>query len=107
MTSWRPSAEHDQQDELDPQADLRAELQALRAELARLNGHRFLRLHASVPKVLAFNLARGLAFGLGTVLGASVLLSLAAWSLSQVEFLPIIGEWAAEIARQMQSAAGK
>lgn len=97
----------DQQDELDPQADLRAELQALRAELARLNGHRFLRLHASVPKVLAFNLARGLAFGLGTVLGASVLLSLAAWSLSQVEFLPIIGEWAAEIARQMQSAAGK
>ncbi len=97
----------DQQDELDPQADLRAELQALRAELARLNGHRFLRLHASVSKVLAFNLARGLAFGLGTVLGASVLLSLAAWSLSQVEFLPIIGEWAAEIARQMQSAAGK
>jgi len=97
----------DQQDELDPQADLRAELQVLRAELARLNGHRFLRLHASVPKVLTFNLARGLAFGLGTVLGASVLLSLAAWSLSQVEFLPIIGEWAAEIARQMQSAAGK
>lgn len=96
----------DQQDENDPQAGLRAELQALRAELARLNGHRFLRLHASVSKVLAFNLARGMAFGLGTVLGASVLLSLAAWSLSQVEFLPVIGEWAAEIARQMQSADG-
>ncbi|WP_111731877.1 DUF5665 domain-containing protein [Roseovarius amoyensis] len=96
----------DQQDETDPQAELCAELQALRAELVRLNGHRFLRLHASVPKMLAFNLARGLAFGLGTVLGASVLLSLVAWFLSQVEFLPIIGEWAAEIVRQMQSAAG-
>jgi hypothetical protein len=47
---------------------------------------------------------RGLAFGLGTVLGASVLLSALAWSLSQVEFLPIIGEWAAEIVRQMETA---
>lgn len=93
--------------ETDPQAELRTELRALRAELARLNGHRFMRLHASMPRLLAFNLARGLAFGLGTVLGASVLLSVAAWFFSQVEFLPIIGEWAAEIARQMEAAVEK
>ncbi len=93
--------------EADPQAELRTELRALRAELARLNGHRFMRLHASMPRLLAFNLARGLAFGLGTVLGASVLLSVAAWFFSQVEFLPIIGEWAAEIARQMEAAVEK
>jgi hypothetical protein len=30
------------------------------------------------------------------------LLSLLVWALSQIEFLPIIGEWAAEIARQMK-----
>ena len=83
-------------------AGIRAELRALRVELARLNGHGFIRLHESLPLLLAFNFARGLAFGLGTVLGASVLLSVAAWSLSQVEFLPIIGEWASEIARQMR-----
>ncbi len=84
---------------------MRAELSALRAEVARLNGHGFIRLHNSLPKLLAYTFARGLAFGLGTVLGASVLLSLLAWSFSQVEFLPIIGEWAAEIARQMEAAA--
>lgn len=88
----------------DPQ-DVRGELRALRREVARLNGHAFIRMHESLPRVLAFNFARGLVFGLGTVLGATVLLSVVAWSLSQVEFLPIIGEWAAEIARQMEAAA--
>lgn len=85
--------------------DVLAELRALRKEMAVLNNHGFIRMHNSLPKVLAFNFARGLVFGLGTVLGASVLLSVVAWSLSQVEFLPIIGEWAAEIVRQMEAAA--
>ncbi len=80
------------------------ELRLLRAELARLNSR--LRRNASLSRLVGLNFARGLAFGLGTVLGASVLLSVLAWFLSQVEFMPIIGEWAAEIARQMQQAAG-
>lgn len=85
--------------------DFRAEIRGLRAEVARLNDNRFIRMHNTPWRVIAFNLFRGLAFGLGTVLGASVLLSFIVWSLSQIEFLPIIGEWAAEIARQMQQAA--
>ncbi|WP_412507348.1 DUF5665 domain-containing protein [Roseovarius sp. SYSU LYC5161] len=85
--------------------DLRAEIRGVRAELAQLNSHRFIRMHNSLWRVIAFNLARGLAFGLGTVMGASVLLSFIVWSLSQIEFLPIIGEWASEIARQMERAA--
>lgn len=81
------------------------DVRALRDEMRVLNGHRFIRLHNSMVKLLAFNFARGLAFGLGTVIGASVLISMVAWSISQIEFLPIIGEWAAEIARQMKEAA--
>ncbi len=81
------------------------DIRALRDEMHALNGHRFIRLHNSMVKLLAFNFARGLAFGLGTVIGASVLISMVAWSISQIEFLPIIGEWAAEIARQMKEAA--
>lgn len=81
--------------------DLTKEVHALRVELRRLNRHRFIRVHNSMPRMLAFNFARGLAVGLGTVLGASMLLSVLVWALSQIEFLPIIGEWAAEIARQM------
>ncbi|SLN53118.1 hypothetical protein PEL8287_02831 [Roseovarius litorisediminis] len=84
--------------------DVRAELRGLRGEIAKLNKHRFIRMHNSLWRLLMFNFLRGLAFGLGTVLGASALLSLVLWSLSQIEFLPIIGEWAAEIARQMKAA---
>lgn len=88
-----------------PQTDaLAEELRALRAELALLNSHRFVRIHNSLPRLLAFSFARGLAVGLGTVLGATVLLSVIVWSLSQIEFLPIIGDWAAQIAEEMRAA---
>lgn len=87
-----------------PSEDLAAELHALRTELETLNSHRFVRIHNNMPRLLAFNFARGLAVGLGTVLGATVLLSLVVWSLSTIEFLPIIGEWAAQIAEQMNEA---
>ncbi len=83
--------------------DLTKEMRALRIELARLNSHRFVRIHNNVPRLLAFNFMRGLAVGLGTVLGATVLLSVLVWSLSQIEFLPIIGDWAAQIAAQMRA----
>jgi len=85
-------------------AQLGEEVAALRQEVARLNRHRFVRLHNSIVKLLWFNFLRGAAFGLGTVLGASVLLSALVWSVSQVEMLPVIGEWAAEIVRQMEAA---
>src|SRR6056297_742008 len=84
--------------------DLTEEVRALRAELQTLNKHRFVRIHNNIPRLLAFNFVRGLAVGLGTVLGATVLLSLIVWALSQIEFLPIIGEWASQIAEQMRSA---
>ena len=88
-----------------PSTALEQEVAALRAEVARLNGHRFIRLHNSLPRLVAFNLLRGLAFGLGTVLGATILVSFLALVLSRIDFIPIIGEWAAEIARQMQAGA--
>jgi hypothetical protein len=85
-----------------PSDELTREVAALRRELQTLNAHRFIRVHNSFPRMLAFNLARGLAAGLGTVLGATVLLSVMIWALSQIEFLPIIGDWAAQIAAQVR-----
>ena len=73
------------------------EVSALRRELSRLNRHRFIVVHNSMPRLILFQLARGLAFGLGTVLGASLLLSVVVWSLSQINFIPYIGDWAAQV----------
>jgi len=74
--------------------DLRSEIRALRQEVARLNSHRFVRIQNSIPRMLAFQFARGLAVGLGTVVGATVLVSVVAYFLAKIDFVPIIGEWA-------------
>ena len=84
-------------------SDIQAELTALRFEVVQLNGHRFVQLHNSLPKLIGFNLLRGLAFGLGTVLGATILVWILGLFLSNIDFIPIIGEWAAEIAGQMNA----
>lgn len=82
---------------VDERALLRDEVAGLREEVARLNDHRWLRIHNSMGRLVMFQLYRGLAFGLGTVLGATVVLSLVVWSLSQINFIPVIGDWAAQI----------
>ncbi|TNF57216.1 MAG: hypothetical protein EP307_14395 [Rhodobacteraceae bacterium] len=82
----------------------RDELHALRMEVEKLNGHRMVRLHNSVPRILLLNFGRGLAFGLGTVVGASALLSVVVWSLGQIDFIPVIGDWAARIANEIDAS---
>jgi hypothetical protein len=86
------------------EAGLAAEIAALRAEVARLNAHRFVRSLNSPGRMLAFTFARGLALGLGTVVGASILVSVSVYLLAQINFLPIIGDWAAQIAREIEEA---
>ncbi|MGB8621471.1 MAG: DUF5665 domain-containing protein [Paracoccaceae bacterium] len=82
--------------------DLLAELAALRRELGRLNNHRFLKINSSIWRMMWFNLLRGVALGLGTVIGATIVVSIAAYFLAQIDFIPIIGTWASEIAKAIQ-----
>lgn len=80
----------------DPE-DIRADLQALQAELHLLNTHRFVRIHNSIWRLISFQFIRGLAFGLGSVIGATILVSLLVYTLSTIDFIPIVGEWAKQI----------
>lgn len=81
-----------------PDDDLRAALERLTIEVAQLNRReKFLRM-------LGANLLRGLAFGLGSVLGASLLVSILGWWVSQFEFLPLIGQWAVRIVDEINRA---
>ncbi len=82
---------------------LAAEVRALHQELTFLRKHKMFRIYQSVPRAMFFKLASGMAVGLGTVIGATFLLSIIVWGLSQIEFLPIIGEWASQIAREIEA----
>lgn len=78
------------------------ELRALREEIARFNGHRFVKVQNSLGRMLFQALLRGMAVGLGTVIGASILVSVVVYVLSQIDFVPVIGDWAKEIAEEIK-----
>ena len=79
---------------------------ALTEEVRKLNAHRFIRVQNSLWKLIMFQLVRGLAFGLGSVLGATILVSVLAWWLSQFEFVPIIGEWVGQVSEEIKKIQG-
>ncbi len=91
-----------QEEEIATERALTAELTAIRIELARLNAHRFVRHMNSPVRMIGAQFARGMAFGLGTALGASILVSILGYILAQVDFIPVLGQWASEIAREIQ-----
>ncbi|MDC0737954.1 DUF5665 domain-containing protein [Cognatishimia sp. SS12] len=76
-------------------------LDRLTREVELLNSHRFIRLQNSFWRMVGFQFVRGLAFGLGSVIGATILVSVFAWWIAQLEFIPIIGDWAAQILEEM------
>lgn len=71
-------------------------------ELERLNNSNAMARLNSTPKMMLHQLLRGLAFGLGTAIGASILVAVLVKILSNIDFIPIVGQWAAEIASQIQ-----
>jgi hypothetical protein len=85
----------------DPSSELKDAMNRLSDEVATLNSHRFVQMHNKPTRMIMFQFMRGLAFGLGSAVGATMLVSLAAWWLSQFEFLPIVGEWARQIADEI------
>lgn len=82
----------------DGPADLATEIRALRLSVDRFNDHDWVRIENSLPRLLFRQILRGLALGFGTVVGASVLVSVAVYFLTRIDFIPIIGSWANEIA---------
>ena len=91
-----------EQENLAVQAAQQKELKEIRDALHTLNSHRVVRDLNSVRRTLALQFLRGIAFGLGSVIGATIVVSLLISLLSQIEFIPIIGEWALQIIDEIQ-----
>lgn len=85
-----------------PECDMNEELIRIRKELETFNNHRIVKINNNIWRTLVFQFARGLAVGLGTVIGATVLVSVAVYFLSKIDFIPIIGDWASEISAEIQ-----
>jgi hypothetical protein len=79
-----------------------ADDQRLNEQMEQLLNHPALRMQRSVTAMLWFNLLRGLAFGLGSVLGATILVYATVQILAQIEFIPILGDWAIQLIEQIE-----
>ncbi|MBL1276941.1 MAG: hypothetical protein COB30_012725 [Ectothiorhodospiraceae bacterium] len=77
-------------------------MQRIENELERVNSHKFVKIHNSIYQLLTFYFLKGIVFGLGSVLGATIVVSIVAYVLSQFEFVPIVGEWAKLVVEEMQ-----
>ncbi len=80
-----------------------SEIVALTDELRALRDHKFLKAHSSFWRLIGFQFVRGLAFGLGSVLGATVLVAWTVYALGHIDFIPIIGDWTAQIIDNIQN----
>lgn len=86
-------------DKINPDA-----MERLTRELEQLNRHRFVRMYNSVWRMIGFQFLRGLAFGLGSVIGATLLVSMLVYWMSQLEFLPYVGEWVTRLLNQIEAS---
>ena len=79
-----------------------ADDQRLNEQMDQLLNHPALRMQRSVIAMLWCNLLQGLAFGLGSVLGATILVYVTVQILAQIEFIPILGDWAIQLIEQIE-----
>ena len=68
-----------------------------------LTKHNFFKIHNSFWILILVSLLRGLASGLGWVLGATILVSLLTYTLSQIEFIPILGELVSRLIEEIEA----
>ncbi len=77
-------------------------MKKIETALERINSHKLIEIYNSVVKLLFYQFLKGIAFGLGSVLGATIVVSILVYLLSQIEFIPILGEWVKLISEEIQ-----
>ena len=70
--------------------------------IKNLTEQRFFKIYSSLKALIFISFIKGLASGLGWVLGATILVSLLTFTLSQIEFIPILGEWVSKLIKEIQ-----
>ncbi len=62
------------------------------------------RVHQSIRKMMLNNFLGGLAWGLGTVLGATLVVGSLLWFFSKLDTAPLIGDYINNILNYIQSS---
>ena len=79
------------------------DLRKLSEAITSLNNNNIFKIYNSTMKILLISFLRGLASGLGWIIGATILVSLLTYILSQIEFIPILGDIVSQLIQEIEA----
>jgi hypothetical protein len=79
-----------------------SEIKKLSEAIKSLNNNNIFKIYNSTKKILLISFLKGLASGLGWIIGATILVSLLTYMLSQIEFIPILGDIVSELIEEIE-----
>ena len=79
------------------------EIKKLSEAIKSLNNNNIFKIYNSTKKILIISFLKGLASGLGWIIGATILVSLLTYILSQIEFIPILGDIVSQLIEEIEA----
>ncbi len=79
------------------------EFKELKDSIINFNNHKIFKIYSSIRTILFVSFLKGLVSGLGWILGATILVSFLTFMLSQIEFIPILGEWVSKLISEIET----
>ena len=79
------------------------EIKKLSEAIKSLNNNNIFKIYNSTKKILFISFLKGLASGLGWIIGATILVSLLTYILSQIEFIPIFGDIVSQLIQEIEA----
>ena len=79
------------------------ETKKLSEAIKSLNNNNIFKIYNSTKKILFISFLKGLASGLGWIIGATILVSLLTYILSQIEFIPILGDIVSQLIQEIEA----
>ena len=79
------------------------EIKKLSEAIKSLNNNNIFKIYNSTKKILVVSFLKGLASGLGWIIGATILVSLLTYILSQIEFIPILGDIVSQLIEEIEA----
>ncbi|MFA5947703.1 MAG: DUF5665 domain-containing protein [Candidatus Gracilibacteria bacterium] len=87
--------------------ELVKDLKTLTREVENLKDLEFIQVFKHPWKFIWFSLLKGLMVGFGSVLGATVVVALFVYILSQISLVPVVGDFVKEVIDEIQVPVGK
>lgn len=79
------------------------EIKKLSEAIKSLNNNNIFKIYNSTKKILFISFLKGLASGLGWIIGATILVSILTYILLQIEFIPILGDIVSQLIEEIEA----